>query len=1059
MKFDAILKTRELRETELPLWKLQLSEEEFAEIKQELREAFITEKQLFRIGKEAALYYANWWSREYLGGSHDNIPSREKIADDLGIKKEQSNELYYWAKRGLSQLKIAPIVRNGRTHRFRTLLMQGGLPLNSLKNGNNKANYGAFFEGLIKYTNEVNIDYEDISFIDHLPCRNRLSSSFQTADFYELNLLIIEDFREKGEDSEYWDLISAIFDREESQGNISVQRIKKLLNEKKDKNNNRIRSFSIDWSVRKNETEAALYYTLSIPQKIKQVNIAQILQNQHEFSVFLNNREVAKYNRTVADRDGDVLFMKVRGKDELTEKCINNADVIVRLLCDGNFQELSYPIPDFSEPILLTGLENVWYVKIKKEEDSANAVLLVKNSDWVITTPENQTSLTFYDQEVSWAEDKDLISLKNKITNEILTFDNTPYLYRYEVFKQPEIKSKNRKLINSKAEFRVIYTIEDIFIYKGFEIYYRTKLGIWSTYTNSDCLPIGLLYFKFIYPDGKSEYATFFNIGNLSVNYSEQSANSGILTIANWNGLSLPINEDSSIEKVEKIADDKWRFLRNTESRHYATDTPFKITDFQNNSTNILLAVPFKGIAVAEFSGNTINNHNTIALHSLHHYKCLVFGENRINVRVYHNKNENNQRNFTYTLEQKNTIPLSDFDESIKNLFTLFGTDHTDYDSHVTVNFNNTLTILVRPFNLTINRNKWNLEEIIKLDNDAEIEYLHAMKVDCDYSDEIGIFELEKKDDGFTLPNNIGECNGIIVFSNDSDSVDKVRPTFLGTIQNVASFDERLNAIRAEIADARFIDDIWDKIAVYFRLLISNNLPLKTIDYFRIIADSPLSMAKLALVLLDSKNNLMPEERQKGLLAFESEFALAWHWLDMSTWKQAHEWYRRKFDDRFDYYIQDILENSLFYNIQNQIISNFYGLVKNEITVKKNIVINEQKHILEYTKYVDIQSEDWLSRDEHNWLVYPKLPRSWQNLFSQEYGAAIRTFLWGGAKAALSAMGEDKDDTGNKLLWMSENEMQRRIMFYFWKLNSETYRELFLEMTIKINYRLNHINN
>jgi hypothetical protein len=75
MKFDAILKKRELRETLLPLWKLQLSDEEFAEVKQELREAFITEKQLFRIAKEAALYYANWWSKEYLGGSRDNIPS------------------------------------------------------------------------------------------------------------------------------------------------------------------------------------------------------------------------------------------------------------------------------------------------------------------------------------------------------------------------------------------------------------------------------------------------------------------------------------------------------------------------------------------------------------------------------------------------------------------------------------------------------------------------------------------------------------------------------------------------------------------------------------------------------------------------------------------------------------------------------------------------------------------------------------------------------------------------------------------------------------------------
>lgn len=100
-----------------------------------------------------------------------------------------------------------------------------------------------------------------------------------------------------------------------------------------------------------------------------------------------------------------------------------------------------------------------------------------------------------------------------------------------------------------------------------------------------------------------------------------------------------------------------------------------------------------------------------------------------------------------------------------------------------------------------------------------------------------------------------------------------------------------------------------------------------------------------------------------------------------------------------------------------------------------------------------------MPRDEHNWIVYPKLAHSWQNLFSQEYGAAVRTFLWGGAKAALSAMGEDKDDADNKLLWKPEYEMQRRIIFYFWKLNPETYTMLFLEMVKKINYRLSNLNN
>ena len=54
-------------------------------------------------------------------------------------------------------------------------------------------------------------------------------------------------------------------------------------------------------------------------------------------------------------------------------------------------------------------------------------------------------------------------------------------------------------------------------------------------------------------------------------------------------------------------------------------------------------------------------------------------------------------------------------------------------------------------------------------------------------------------------------------------------------------------------------------------------------------------------------------------------------------------------------------------------------------------------------------------------------------------------------------MGEDVDKDGNKLLWLPGNEIQRRIIFYFWKLNPQAYTELYLVMVKKINYRLNQL--
>jgi len=1053
MKFNEILTNHYLSEPPYPLWKIKLSNEEYNRLKQELRDAFAKGNQLFRIAKEATLYYANWWSKEYMGGNRDSTPSKEKIAASLGINSNQSDELFLWAKRGLSQLRISPIFRNGRTHYFRTLLLQGGLPIKSIKEGNNKSNYGAFFEGLIKYTNEVNVDYEDITFIDYLPCKNRLAPSFQTPDFYELNLLIIEDFRDKGEQSEYWELISAIFDRDDEQE--KVQRIKKLLSEKKERKINETRLFSVEWNLRKIETKIALFYTLNIPKKIKRENIPDTLNNQYEFSVYLDNREIAKYNRSLPDNNGDVFFVKSRGKNELSDKYSLNTDIIIRLSSNGSFYEMNYHVPDFSEPILLTGCDSIWSIRKQRQDGFKNAVLLLKDSEWSFTEYGNIESVKFHDQVAFWAESEEIIKLHNNNSNDNIEFDNSPFLYRYEIYQLPDIKSKNRKLINNKIKFRIIYSIDDEVISKGYEISFRTKMGTWIEYSNSSCLPTGLLYFRFYYPDNKTEYVNFFNIGALSVNYSEQMANSGVIHIDNWNGHIQPCNEQNGIEKFEELADTKWKFYRNNKCRYYSSDLQFKINDLQQVSfADIFIASPFKGIVVTDFFGNMVDKNSSIALHSLWMYKCLAFGENQISITIFHNSNRQNQRCFSYRLEKKREIPLSDFEESINNLFILFGTDHTNYDSFITIKFDADYSIYIRPFNVNINRNEWEERKLIKLENASNINNLFAMKVDCDYADEIDIIELKKKDDNcFVVPEVSEEPNGLIVFSDNDSSTDRIRPTFLNNSQGQISVEERHNSIRAEFSNSRFIDEIWDKTVMYFRLLLSNNLPLKTIDFFRIISETPLSMAKFALVLLDHQKNITPEERTKGLLMFENEFATAWHWIDNESWMQALEWCKGKYDDIAEYYIQSILTGSLLNNLEK--IQHLYHLVTTKIIADDNH-IDEQRFIQNYMQYVDIQSEDWLIKDEEDRVIFPKLKQRWQNLFTKDYGYSIKTFLWGPAKAALSVMGKDTDEQGNKLLWMPENETQRRIIFYYWKLNPEAYTELFSEMVKKINYRLNH---
>lgn len=47
----------------IPLWKMKITNEQYAELKQELHDAFISKSKqgMQALAKEAALYYAEWW--------------------------------------------------------------------------------------------------------------------------------------------------------------------------------------------------------------------------------------------------------------------------------------------------------------------------------------------------------------------------------------------------------------------------------------------------------------------------------------------------------------------------------------------------------------------------------------------------------------------------------------------------------------------------------------------------------------------------------------------------------------------------------------------------------------------------------------------------------------------------------------------------------------------------------------------------------------------------------------------------------------------------------------
>lgn len=139
---------------DMPLWKLKLTEEEYTNLKETLAQ---NAYRLEDFGIEAALCYAEWWRRDYNGG----IPSREDVAVGLGLPHYCWEQLYKAARHGLKSHGFAFIHSLKGNEYFRTLLNQGGLPVNYIKNGTNLSGFSRFLIGLVEELSSINIDWDD----------------------------------------------------------------------------------------------------------------------------------------------------------------------------------------------------------------------------------------------------------------------------------------------------------------------------------------------------------------------------------------------------------------------------------------------------------------------------------------------------------------------------------------------------------------------------------------------------------------------------------------------------------------------------------------------------------------------------------------------------------------------------------------------------------------------------------------------------------------------------------------------------------------------------------
>ncbi len=267
---------------------MKITNGQYEELKQNLHNAFISPNKqgIQGLAKEAALYYAEWWRREYDGGKTKEI----SLAETLNIP-EYSDELYKLAKIGGRRLNI-PIIIRQNTLWFRSLLIQGGLPMHHIQNSQEDFTvYRKFLKGLILHTQNVSVNWYNSSFIEDLSCTNYLPDSFKNEGIYELSLLIARAIYEENDellpyDAEEGNWRELTNDLKESSRAALIHKV----------------PFSLKWRLIKKDDNLQLSYYVEFAKKISMSYIDEHhLNDCSSFSLYVQSQYIATYIKTTND--------------------------------------------------------------------------------------------------------------------------------------------------------------------------------------------------------------------------------------------------------------------------------------------------------------------------------------------------------------------------------------------------------------------------------------------------------------------------------------------------------------------------------------------------------------------------------------------------------------------------------------------------------------------------------------------------------------------------------------------------------------------------------------
>lgn len=840
------------------LWKYLLSKKELSELRKTLQ--FATPATIDP--RDVSVYYAQWWTRNYNGG----IPSKHEVFDSVGGNSQfnfTEDQFYKLARNGAQILGIK-WVKKQNTLYFKTLLLQGGLPLKHISE--NQGKYKAFLEAVLEEQPET---IEDFIFKTHII--DLLPKSSQNDTVYENCLEIVKSILNN--DSEYDKLLESEDSLKDISTSLKIKRasLTKKVKQSKPKNY---------WLLSFKNNECKISLRLGLANTYTKDTLSDILgfeALEKEYQFFMDDSLICVFRKM-----GNGQFKTDWHNQENKEWDISIGLPYTYVISNNKKTELSdfiQIIPNLEEPSLWTIFnDNQWrLIKGYAASNKEAAVLFPKH--WKCDLPSSEVSL--HKNNLSWMPFEGEIKIQSKDEDRTYLSGVNSFDWIIESKKPNWMLRSNMPVVQGVPRVLVFdddgYDIQR----KRFKVWIRKHKSVdsWKDSTKLEFIGAGCFDLR-IEKDGLIAQDTFYNIGNLQARYSNQSIHSAQIEFRNLDNFECKLNESELIQ----IKENSNCYSLNVNTEHSKIPTIVKGTICYPGKKELFfdLLSPFQGMAITDKDGQIINEDQLLSLANLYGMRILSTPNNETLIKIKNNL----KTDVTITKEVKeSTQPVISFKDEIVRLFYL--ADAMDYRNTVCLELSeggNKKKYKISGFSHTLGVEDQLLSRVRVFNFTDDLE-LFAIPVNCDV-DEIEIIPLLKSNECYTIPST-EISNQFIIISLKKEGK-QLMPRFVNTGELFQGTDknERIDNYHKELSVANFKDDIWKQILIYFNICVQYDLPFSTFDQLRAISRSS-EVSSRAFFFLGVNQSDPTEYVQKELPEMEKDLGFCFHWIAKLDWEKS----------------------------------------------------------------------------------------------------------------------------------------------------------------------------